>query len=297
MFNTYFKDLASLLHHYVSSHENFKENTQKDNLLNLAKANKQPSHLKTEKQAQVKQSNTVLNEINNDNTFYQNQEIMLHDLIKSDSHPIPDTKETSQEANLKVFDIKKKDNLKSSNDVYKFIENKENFTNNEKNELFQPDESCKVPRIINEERPISMHENKANELVRRESALKEVHDMKIENLTVLLHDLIDDNQTKENKEKTKKATLDEIKLFYKSKALRKQGENEMRTSVPAKIEPNNAKIDVKYSNELEAAKNLKNSEEKKRLEEENRVKLVMIFYLNYFGGSFICINISTNENN
>lgn len=279
MFNTYFKDLASLLHHYVSSHENFKENTQKDNLLNLAKANKQPSHLKTEKQAQVKQSNTVLNEINNDNTFYQNQEIMLHDLIKSDSHPIPDTKETSQEANLKVFDIKKKDNLKSSNDVYKFIENKENFTNNEKNELFQPDESCKVPRIINEERPISMHENKANELVRRESASKEVHDMKIENLTVLLHDLIDDNQTKENKEKTKKATLDEIKLFYKSKALRKQGENEMRTSVPAKIEPNNAKIDVKYSNELEAAKNLKNSEEKKRLEEENRVKLVIKHYL------------------
>ena len=101
--------------------------------------------------------------------------------------------------------------------------------------------------------------------------------MKIENLTIMLHDLIDDNQSKENKEKTrKKPTLDEIKLFYKAKAPTKLTENEIKNSQP----PN--KVDLKFSNEFEAAKNFKNLEEKKKIEEENRVKLVLILFFFFF---------------
>ena len=134
------KDLASLLHHYASGHENFVDkNAPKVNLSNpdttkntKHKINKQPSYLKTKTQTQVKQQqvpNTVLNQINKDDKSVEpNKEIMLHDLIKADPHHMPAATKQSETAN-----IKQKEYQRSSNEMLN--ENLENMPNDQDIEI------------------------------------------------------------------------------------------------------------------------------------------------------------------
>ena len=145
----------------------------------------------------------------------KNQDFLLHDLIKEEQSVKSNTQTLNNDAfNIRVIDVERK--VKSSAERNNLTENKENLPSNEPNvvEIVKP--TNKVHRTRKEERPKSkLNEPPAPVLnVQRELTSKEVYDLNIENLTLMLHDLIGNSQQSVRKT----VAQDDMKLFNKSKA-------------------------------------------------------------------------------